>query len=99
MSAPRDPRLDPRHPPPWQPLERLTFGNMWQVAKQIDELGGEWTYRVFVHRAANFNLVSLPITFYEPIESFDKLELELVLIQKAYESSGRHCPKRIPIDL
>jgi hypothetical protein len=39
----QDPRFDPRHPPPWQPLDRLAVHHLWEMAKQIDELKGEWT--------------------------------------------------------
>lgn len=84
-SQTQDPRLDPRHAPPWQPLDRLAVGHLWQVAKQIDELGGEWTYQIFVWRICNFHLISIPLAFYEPIESFDRLALEVLLIQKAQD--------------
>jgi GNAT superfamily N-acetyltransferase len=83
QSQHQDPRLDPSHPPPWQPLDRLAVGHLWQIGKQVDELGGEWTYPIFTFRVCNFNLVSVPIAFYEPIESFERLALEVMLIQKA----------------
>lgn len=79
----QDPRLDPNHPPPWQPLDRHAVGHLWEMGKQIDELGGEWTYQIFVYRVCNFHLVSIPVAFYEPIESFDSLALEVLLVQKA----------------
>lgn len=80
----RDPRLDPRHPPPWQPLDGLAVSHLWQVAKQIDELDGEWTYPIFALRACNFNLISEPVAFYEPTEGFERLALEVLLIEKAH---------------
>ena len=78
----QDPRLDPSHPPPWQPLG--AFRDIWPLTKQIDELGGEWSFPIFIPRTANFHLIREPISFYEPIESFDRLGLEALLIQKAY---------------
>jgi hypothetical protein len=74
QSGTGDPRLDPSHSPSWQPLDRLAIGHLWEISKQVDELGGEWTYPIFVPRVGNFNLVSVPVGFYEPIESFDSLE-------------------------
>lgn len=80
----RDPRLDPGHPPPWRPLDGLAVDHLWSIGKQIDELGGEWSYPIFAIRAYNFNLISRPVSFYEPIEGFERLALEVHLIEKAH---------------
>ncbi|MCU1699437.1 MAG: hypothetical protein JWR34_5500 [Mycobacterium sp.] len=49
----------------------------WAAAKQIDGLGGEWTYQVFNHRALNFHLSTVPPHWAEPLSSFDSLFQEV----------------------
>lgn len=78
--------IDPWAPPPLLPRHRLGSGNaLWALGKQIDELGGEWTYNVFVPRTINFHQPAAPPLFYEPFGSFERLALEAYLVECAYE--------------
>lgn len=76
---------DPSAPPPLRPFSGELSRNLWALAKQIDGLGGEWTYNVFVARVVNFHQPHLPPTFYEPISTFDRLALEALMFQKSAE--------------
>lgn len=59
-------------------------GDAWAFSKQIDELGGEWGYGLFVTRALNFHTaLVLPVEFYEPTQDFERAALDAHLIGKA----------------
>jgi hypothetical protein len=77
--------VDPTHPAPPEPLRAP---DLWVLAKQIDEFGGEWTYPIFVQRAGNFHFAGRHPTFYEPVSSFENLGLEALLQGKAFS----YCP-------
>jgi len=83
--------VNPWSPPPVMPRGRVEPQDGWPLTKQIDELGGEWTYQVFFYRAMNFHVPITPPLFYEPIYNFDRLGLEALLFQYAQgllESTG-----------
>jgi GNAT superfamily N-acetyltransferase len=75
-------RQSPWDPPPSEPLEEFSFEDFWPLAKQIDGLGGEWSFSIFVARALTFHRYSFPPLFYEPLSSFDRLGLEAHLRQR-----------------
>src|SRR5947209_1711820 len=79
------PRIDPSGPAPEAPMLRASADHLWPLAKQIDELGGEWTFQIFTYRVINFHFPQLPALFYEPIPSFDRLALEAFMHQRARE--------------
>jgi GNAT superfamily N-acetyltransferase len=58
---------------------------MWALSKQIDELGGEWSFNLFPSRTSNFNFKDLPVEFYEPLGSFDRLILEALVYSRALD--------------
>src|SRR5260370_41052612 len=74
---PPAPTLDPWGHPPMGPLALRHPRDMWAAAKQIDGLGGEWTYQVFLHRAMNFHMTGVPPHWSEPLSSFDALWQEV----------------------
>lgn len=84
-NQPEKPRrqIDPSDPPPAAPILRTSPGHLWPLAKQIDGLGGEWTFQIFTYRVINFHFPQLPVLFYEPIPSFDRLALEALMSQRA----------------
>jgi GNAT superfamily N-acetyltransferase len=69
--------LYPWDAPPMRPQRLVHPRDIWAAAKQIDGLGGEWTYQVFNHRALNFHLPTLPPHWAEPLSSFDSLYQEV----------------------
>lgn len=85
----KDLAVDRYLPPPDHPC-RLGRGNgLWHAAKQIDELGGEWSYLVFIYRAMNLHLKEMPPTFFEPLSRFSTLTRELGLIGWAKHAGVR----------
>ena len=86
MTQPDPWTIDPSLPPPPRPLRHAR--DLWVLTKQIDELSGEWTFPIFIRRAANFHFGERAPLFYEPISDFDRLGLEALLIQKA----NAYCP-------
>lgn len=76
-------RLSPDDPSPAGPVSQFQPGDVWPLTKQIDGLGGEWTFPTFMWRAMNFHLVNVPPSYYEPVSSFERLRLEALLIQRA----------------
>jgi GNAT superfamily N-acetyltransferase len=79
--------------PPTRPVRNSR--DLWMLSKQIDELGGEWTFPIFNKRAFNFHYGVKQPQFYEPISDFERLALEAFLIQKA----NAYCPSPQPGDL
>jgi GNAT superfamily N-acetyltransferase len=71
--------LNPWDAPPRQPQRYSHPRDAWAAAKQIDGLGGEWTYQVFNHRALNFHLTAVPPHWAEPLSSFDSFCQEVWL--------------------
>ena len=76
-------RFSPSDPSPAEPIGRLEPVDLWPLTKQIDGLGGEWTFPVFMWRAINFHLMASPPLYYEPVSNFDRLSLEALLHQRA----------------
>jgi GNAT superfamily N-acetyltransferase len=56
-----------------EPLQLRYPRDVWAAAKQIDGLGGEWSYIVFTNRAFNFHAPRIPPHWWEPLSSFDAL--------------------------
>lgn len=78
--------LDPWAHPPAQPIDPSLISSpkdFWALVKQIDGLGGEWTYDIFMIRALNFHQHFVAPYYYEPLGSFDALALEALLRQRA----------------
>jgi GNAT superfamily N-acetyltransferase len=84
--------MDPSNAPPTEPS---AVSDIWVLSKQIDELGGEWTFPVFSRRAINFNIGSQMPIFYEPTSGFDRLWLDSLLQGKAIA----YCPPRVQGDV
>ena len=61
-------------------------GDFWAWCKQIDELGGEWTFSLFVPRAMNFHFSYLPVDYYEPLGEFRDVLREARLADLAQNS-------------
>jgi GNAT superfamily N-acetyltransferase len=73
---------------PWanpseRPQEARVPGDLWALMKQIDELGGEWSFNLFVPRTVNFHLAPAALDFYEPLGDFERVGLEALLLQRA----------------
>lgn len=92
MAKPIPAVLDPSRPPPTEPPSNA---DLWVLTKQIDELGGEWSFPIFTHRAVNFLIGWREPIFYEPISGFERLGLEALLKGKAVA----YCPARIRGDV
>jgi GNAT superfamily N-acetyltransferase len=60
-----------------EPLPLRYPRDIWAVSKQIDGLGGEWTYQIFTYRALNFHTPSVPPLLAEPLSGFDALWQEV----------------------
>lgn len=71
MSAPQQMTLSPWDEPPLEPLPLLHPRDIWAAAKQIDGLGGEWSYLCFSYRALNFHLYRVAPLWFEPLRGFD----------------------------
>lgn len=69
--------LYPWDDPPMEPLPLRYPRDIWAASKQIDGLGGEWTYQIFTYRAINFHNPSVPPLWAEPLSSFDALWQEV----------------------
>lgn len=69
--------LNPWDDPPLEPRQLRYPRDIWAAAKQIDGLGGEWSYQVFMHRALNFHMPTAPPHWAEPLSSFDALWQEV----------------------
>jgi GNAT superfamily N-acetyltransferase len=68
---------NPWDPPPLTRVLTTSPRDNWALAKQIDGLGGEWTYDLFAQRAANFHMPMAVVPyFYEPVGEFHRLVLE-----------------------
>jgi len=76
MSAPPQMTLSPWDGPPLEPLPLQYPRDIWAAAKQIDELGGEWSYLCFSFRALNFHLYHVAPLWFEPLRGFDELYQE-----------------------
>lgn len=85
--------IDPCAPAPNKPLRISSPHDFWSLAKQIDGLGGEWTFDIFVARATNFHLSSHAVEMYEPIDTFDRLGLE-ALLQHHFTTRGLLVPEQ-----
>lgn len=77
-------RLSPNDPPPPNPVQQFQANDLWPLVKQIDGLGGEWTFPIFMWRAMNFHIARTSILFYEPIADFERLSLEALLMQRQF---------------
>lgn len=69
--------LNPWDDPPMEPRQLRYPRDGWAAAKQIDGLGGEWSYQVFQHRVLNFHAPAVPPHWAEPLSSFDALWQEV----------------------
>lgn len=69
--------LNPWDAPPMYPQRFTHPRDIWAAAKQIDGLGGEWTYQIFNHRALNFHRPTAPPHWAEPLSGFDSLFQEV----------------------
>jgi len=69
--------LNPWDPPPLYPVQYRHRRDIWAAAKQVDGLGGEWTYLNFIFRAANFHSIARPPEWAEPLGGFDQLYQEV----------------------
>lgn len=76
MSTPPKMNLSPWDAPPLEPLPLLHPRDIWAAAKQIDGLGGEWSYMCFNYRALNFHLYRTAPLWFEPLRGFDELYQE-----------------------
>ena len=65
--------LYPLDDPPTYPQRFVHPRDSWAAVKQTDGLGGEWTCQVFIHRALNFHMSTVPPLWAEPLSSFDAL--------------------------
>jgi GNAT superfamily N-acetyltransferase len=74
-------RLSPWSDPPLNPVTERSERDLWALSKQIDGLGGEWGFDVFVRRAWNFNFS--PLWLYEPLRNFNDAWLSVWMRQKA----------------
>jgi GNAT superfamily N-acetyltransferase len=83
--------LNPWDDPPMHPQQLRHPRDIWAAAKQIDGLGGEWTYQVFNHRALNFHLSTIPPFWAESLSGFDYLMQEMLLIGHAMNG---HVPRQ-----
>lgn len=75
----------PWDPPPLRPARLRGDSDLWALTKQIDELGGEWTFADFVERTANFHHQGRRINFYEHTGGWDDLAREAFLTRRARE--------------
>lgn len=75
--------VEPWAPAPTVPATLVAPGDLWALNKQIDELGGEWSFNAFTPRTTNFHLSRLPIQFYEPLGDFDRVGLEALNSSRA----------------
>ena len=74
---------------PWEgahgtPKSESASRQLWRITKSIDELGGEWTYTIFIARALN-HFYRHPPHHYYPLSNFERMGLELILIDRARE--------------
>ena len=83
MTRPPHHTYKPWDSAPRSPVPILVPGDLWALGKQIDELGGDWTFNLIPPRTGNFHLKKLPVEFYEPLGSFDRLSLEALLYSRA----------------
>ncbi len=60
--------------------------DVWALTKQIDELGGEWTYNLFLPRTTNFHFASQPVDFYEQLADFDHIGVAALMMDRARRS-------------
>jgi len=74
-------RLSPWSGPPLKPLMKGSARDLWALSKQIDGLGGEWGFDVFIRRAWNFHFS--PVWLYEPLRNFNDAWLSVWMRQKA----------------
>lgn len=78
--------LSPWGAPPMAPVRLTHPRDSWAAAKQIDGLGGEWSYKCFTYRALNFHLSHLPPLWAEPLRGFDELYEETQFNVFAYQA-------------
>jgi GNAT superfamily N-acetyltransferase len=64
------------------PIMLTSPTDLWACGKQIDGLGGEWSYDIFIYRALNFHQQS-SLVFYEPIGDYERLALETLASSRA----------------
>ncbi len=75
--------VEPWAPAPRAPIAPKVPGDFWALGKQIDELGGEWTFHLFIPRTANFHLPSQPVQYYEFLSDFDVVATAAFLNSRA----------------
>jgi GNAT superfamily N-acetyltransferase len=74
-------QLSPWSDPPLKPVTGRFARDLWVLSKQIDGLGGEWGFDVFIRRAWNFHFS--PLWLYEPLRNFNDAWLSVWMRQKA----------------
>jgi GNAT superfamily N-acetyltransferase len=92
--------LSPWDDPPTHPVPFTHPRDLWAAAKQIDGLGGEWSYICFTYRALNFHFPQRPPLWAEPLRGFDELFQEVWLRAWARESGiSEETPGGIPVTI
>lgn len=82
--------INPWGEPPLYPYRWFRSGrDQWAAIKQVDGLGGEWTFDVFAMRIHNFHVPQIPPVFYELLGDCERLALELAIEVRA-EQHGVH---------
>lgn len=78
MKAPKAPiSLDPWGDAPTTPTRFSGPRDIWAASKQIDGLGGEWSYSLFAHRAINFHSNGVAPHWSDPLRSFNRVREEM----------------------
>ena len=87
MSTPPPMTLSIWDEPPLRPLPLPYPRDVWAAAKQIDGLGGEWSYKCFAYRALNFHLSRIGPLWFEPLRGFDELYQEAYFQALAHQQN------------
>jgi GNAT superfamily N-acetyltransferase len=83
MLEPPNMTLDPYGTAPLYPQPLLGPRDGYAAIKQIDGLGGEWSFDIFRYRALNFHEAALQPALYIPASSFDRMGLEAIARRNA----------------
>lgn len=66
-----------------RPVDEPPGTYLWRLTKHVDELGGEWTYQIFVGRVLEF-IRWTPVVYF-PFSSYERMTLDVAIRLRALE--------------